>query len=157
MAHNIFSHALAAAAESQGSTQELADILRVPEGTLLRWLSGRAMMPVLAFSKVLEILADHENRVTEEPAEDATGSPLTFTLNQTAARCPNCHGSEFVQCRPAFRLRYDSLLACRSCATQILHRTLLMDLAMLHARQSGNHRARHAVIAHPGASVAVSE
>lgn len=147
MAHNIFSHALAAAAESQGSTQALAEMLRVPEGTLLLWLGGRAMMPVLAFSRVLEIIAHHESLWPDEPAEDAGGGPLTFTLNQVAARCANCQGSEFVPCKPALRLRYSSLLACRSCGEQIPHRTLLLDLATQHARQSGNYRARRAVVA----------
>jgi hypothetical protein len=148
MADNIFSHALAAAAESQGGTQALAQSLRVPERTLLRWMAGRAMMPVLAFSRLLDILADQEKPLLEAAAS-AAGPTLTFRLNDLDARCASCQGSEFVPCAPAPKLRYGAVLACLSCGTHIVHRTLLLDLAILHARQSGNHRARRAVIAHP--------
>lgn len=144
MARNIFSQALTAAAESEGGTQALANILRVPDGTLRRWFSGRAMMPVLAFSRLLDIVAEHENRTQDEPLADGADATLTFELNHLAARCASCQGTVFVQCAPGLKLRYSAVLACKSCGTKIVHRALLVDLAMLHARQNGDTRMRRA-------------
>jgi hypothetical protein len=151
MAHNIFSHALAAAAESQGRAQALAHILRVPEGTLLRWLSGRAMMPVLAFSKVLELLTEHESQVPDEPAQDGAAATLTFSLNHVAARCARCQGTQFVPSTPGVTLRYRAILACKSCGIEIVHKALLLDLARLQAHQIGDTRARRLRTARPAA------
>jgi hypothetical protein len=149
MANSIFACALKAAAEAQGSTQALAGLLRVPEGTLLRWMSGRAMMPVRAFARLMDILGDHEARHPERPGANAAADPVfTFTLNHLAARCAACAGTEFVQRTPAATLRYSDLLVCRSCHREVPHRSLLLDLATLNAQESGHTRARRRPAAH---------
>lgn len=156
MGHNIFSGPLAAAAQYLGSTQALARLLHVPEGTLLRWLAGRAMMPVRAFSKVLEIIQHHESRLPDEPARDQTAPPLTLTLNQSTACCANCGRSEFVHCTPALRLRYRALLACAACGTQAAYRDLLLELVTRHARH-GTARTHGPVAERPATRLALSE
>jgi hypothetical protein len=141
MAHHIFTAPLVLAAEYEGGAHRLADILRVPSGTLHRWLSGRALMPVLAFSRVLEIIAQHESSRSDEPARDATTSPLTFKLNRTMARCARCQGVEFLHCTPALKLRYSALLACQTCGTEVVHSDVLLELVRLHARHGATRRA----------------
>ena len=60
MADTIHTRALARAAETEGSTQALAGVLHVPENTLLRWMSGRAQMPLRAFLRLVEVLSQHD-------------------------------------------------------------------------------------------------
>lgn len=143
MADTIFTRALTAASEIQGGTQALAGLLRVPEGTLLRWLSGSAMMPLRAFIKVIDLLAEHERCLPDERSAHAAEPPtLTFGLNNSSARCASCSGTEFVERTPGARLRYSGTLACRSCGKEVVHRSLLVDLAMFYARQHGQYRQR---------------
>jgi hypothetical protein len=87
MADTLYTQALARAAEIQGSTQALASLLRVPENTLLRWMSGRAQMPLQAFLKLLEVLAQYERSGGQATLEDTNGEPLSFSLGELAARC----------------------------------------------------------------------
>jgi len=71
VADTIHTRALARAAEAQGSTQSLAGLLHVPENTLLRWMSGRAQMPVQAFLKLVEMLVQHEKNGGRDSATAA--------------------------------------------------------------------------------------
>jgi hypothetical protein len=122
LARSIFTRALNAAAAAEGGCQALAGQLRVPQGTLLRWMSGRSLMPLRAFSKVMAILAEHERRHPDEGGRDAAQPPiLTFGLNNSTACCASCGSTEFVQPAPASRLRYGSTLACRSCGKEVVH------------------------------------
>lgn len=59
VANNAQTELLRKAVACLGSTQALASELRVPEGTLQRWVHGRAMMPERAFKKVIDIVAQH--------------------------------------------------------------------------------------------------
>ncbi|HUQ75761.1 MAG TPA: hypothetical protein VM183_13635 [Burkholderiales bacterium] len=143
MADTIFTRALNAAVEIEGSTQGLASLLRVPEGTLLRWIAGRAMMPVRAFVRLMDIVATHEARLPDEPSEPAPAEAvLTFHVHQLRARCASCDAVEFVRRSPGAALRYRSVLACNSCGQEIVHCALLIELVMLSARENGDTRAR---------------
>src|SRR2546428_13721342 len=62
VADTIHTRALARAAEAEGSTQALAGVLHVPENTLMRWMSGRAQMPLRAFLRLVELLSQHEKK-----------------------------------------------------------------------------------------------
>src|SRR6188508_1794291 len=108
MAQTIYTKALVDAAEAQGSTQALASFLRVPENTLLRWMAGRAQMPLQAFLKVIEFLAQHEKT---EPAAAASAAPadrLQFSMGELQARCVRCDATEFVPATAGAPLRYTS-------------------------------------------------
>jgi len=68
VAENVYTKVLRQAAAIEASTQALATVLRVPENTLLRWMSGRAQMPLRAFLKALDLVAAHEVAGTAAPA-----------------------------------------------------------------------------------------
>lgn len=125
---NIYTSALRRAAKAEGSTQALAGTLRVPEGTLLRWMSGRAMMPLEAFRKIVELLTGLEQ--TEPPAAaPAARHVLGFSLGELSARCKHCGSADFLAHRSADALPYSAQLLCASCGTQALHKDLLSQLA----------------------------
>lgn len=131
MAQTIYTQALGKAAEMHGSTQALASFLRVPENTLLRWMSGRAQMPLQAFLKLIEALAQHErsgaiNTVLQETAK---GEPLTFKMAELVAHCARCDGTEFLAVSPDTGVRFTSTLACRACGERIVHGNLIAQLA----------------------------
>lgn len=131
MAATVYTTALIRAAEIQGSTQALASLLRVPENTLLRWMAGRAQMPLQAFLKVIEIVSADERR-NPPPAGEARGrggDKLRFRLGQIEARCARCDAVEFVLADASQPLRYISELACASCGERVVHANLIAQLA----------------------------
>lgn len=71
LANNVQTELLRKAVACLGSTQALATELRVPEGTLLRWASGRAMMPERAFKKLVDIVAQHVKQDGRMSAADS--------------------------------------------------------------------------------------
>src|SRR5438874_7497914 len=73
VADTVFTRILATALEVEGSSQALANALHVPEGTLQRWMSGRASMPVQAFLKLLKYVELHEARFPEQPRPPDSG------------------------------------------------------------------------------------
>lgn len=131
MAQTIYTQALARAAEAQGSTQALASLLRVPENTLLRWMSGRAQMPLQAFLRLIELIAQHEKKQAPEPSAAGAidGERLRFSVGEFEARCPRCDSSDFRRADPAFALRYTSPLLCCACGGSAVHGDLLVQLA----------------------------
>ena len=144
MADNMYTRALARAAEVQGSTQALASLLRVPENTLLRWMSGRAQMPLQAFLKLLEVLAQYEKTGGQATLEETNGEPLKFNMGEMVARCARCDCTEFVLAEPAPQVKYTSIVACRTCGerttrgdliAQVAKDTIQQSRAMLAARK----------------------
>ena len=131
MADTIYTRALSRASEIQGSTQALASLLRVPENTLLRWMSGRAQMPLQAFLNLIALVVQHEKNGGSESSlqTPADGEKLGFRIGPLAARCARCDGEEFVAVAPAEALRFTSLLACGSCGARIVHAELIAQLA----------------------------
>ena len=130
MADTIHTRVLVQAAEVQGSTQALATLLRVPESTLLRWMSGRAQMPVQAFLKLVELVSQHELKGGAEtgaaPANDAEG--LSFTMGRHLAHCARCDGTGFAMEAPG-PLKMTSRLVCRACGEPVIHGNLVAQLA----------------------------
>jgi hypothetical protein len=131
VADTIYTRSLARGVELQGSAQALASLLRVPETTLLRWMSGRAQMPLQAFLKLVELLTEYEKAdqalSREAPASRTPpASPTTFQMGALLARCERCDGEEFLAPAP---LRYISKLACASCGEEVAHSELIVRLA----------------------------
>lgn len=129
LADTLYTRALVRAAEIEGSTQALASVLRVPENTLLRWMAGRAQMPLQAFLKAIELIAADERNQTPAPRREAPPEKLRFKVGELEARCERCDGNEFVQTDPSTPLRYISELVCCSCGARETHGTLITRLA----------------------------
>jgi len=146
VANTIYTRTLARAAEAQGSTQSLASLLRVPENTLLRWMSGRAQMPLQAFLKLMDVLAQHERNGADTTIEEGVnGEPLTARVGELLARCAKCDGTEFLPTSDNGRVRFTSELACRTCGERVTYGNLVAQLAkdaLLHSRTVTAHRAR---------------
>ena len=135
MADTIYTRTLARAAEIHGSTQALAGFLRVPENTLLRWMSGRAQMPLQAFLKLIEVLSESERKGSSAAALPAVqGEPVTFKMGENVAHCARCDGSEFTAVDG--RLDFISQLACRTCGERVVHGNLIAQLATDAIQQS---------------------
>jgi hypothetical protein len=137
---------LARAAEAQGSTQALASLLRVPENTLLRWMKGRAQMPLQAFLALIEVLSRGEQARNDTlPPAPPSGERLTFRMGELHARCARCDGIEFVAAQPERRLAYTAKVACCSCGEGVVHGNLIGQLAkdaVQHSRAMSAARAR---------------
>jgi hypothetical protein len=134
MATTPFTEALARAAQLHESTQALANELRVPEKTLLRWMSGRAHIPVRALHHLISLLVAHEQR-TGPVAEDGLATRVTISLGEVLVRCPRCGAVDFNA--PGSQLRMTSVLVCASCQAPATHAELLAVLAssfMSHGR-----------------------
>lgn len=134
MADTIYTRTLVRAAESQGSTQALAHLLRVPENTLLRWMSGRAQMPLQAFLKLVELLTQQERADLAAAREAQHGTPpgarrLTFKMGPLLARCARCDHSEFEAVEPDAPLLFTSELACAACGGKVRHGDVICQLA----------------------------
>ena len=130
MADTLYTRGLIRAAEIQGSTQALASLLHVPENTLLRWMAGRAQMPLQAFLKVIQIISDDERK--NAPAANAPaagGEKLRFRLAAMEAHCARCDGADFIQVDPSQPLRYINELVCCGCGEQVVHGNLIARLA----------------------------
>lgn len=130
MSANVYNKVLAQAVEIQGM-QAVAAMLRVPEGTLERWLAGRAQMPLRAFLKVLEFVTDQEAHaaVASAPPADASGERLVFNSGRVSALCRRCDGTEFRRADASAPLKYTSTLVCLSCGEQVVHGNLISELA----------------------------
>ena len=131
MANNVYTKVLQQAVHVEGSTQSLASLLHVPEGTLLRWMSGRSQMPLRAFLKAIDLVAKHELKTgaTVAPPGGRVRESLRFNVAHTFAECANCRGSTFRRENPAEELRYVSMLVCGTCGTTVKHADLVMQLA----------------------------
>lgn len=131
MADTLFTRALVRAAEIQGSTQALASLLRVPENTLLRWMAGRAQMPVQAFLHVVALITEDERKqtVSTVPNAAASAEKLRFRIGELDAHCARCEGTDFVQAEPGQPLRYINVLHCAACGERIIHGDLIAHLA----------------------------
>jgi len=131
MADTLYTRALARAAEiHQGSTQSLASLLRVPENTLLRWMSGRAQMPLQAFLKIIAAIAESEkNQVPQPLPGGASQEKLRFRIGNLEAHCSKCDGNDFLPVDPALPMRYTSSLVCCGCGERIVHGNLIAQLA----------------------------
>jgi len=130
LADTLYTRALVRAAEIQGSTQALASLLRVPENTLLRWMVGRAQMPLQAFLRTIQLIADDERKQAPVPrAGDAPSDKLRFKIGELEARCERCDGHEFVQTDPSMPLRYINELVCCGCGNRVVHGNLIAQLA----------------------------
>jgi hypothetical protein len=140
MSDTIFTRALADAVAAEGSDAALAQLLRVPQNTFSRWISGRAQTPVKAFCKVIDLLAEHE-RARGAPL-DAAGAPpaaqetLHFAIGQIPARCQACDGTQFALSDPGTRLMYTSELRCLSCDARVIRGDLIAQLAKDSVEQS---------------------
>ncbi|HZE60224.1 MAG TPA: hypothetical protein VE085_06675 [Burkholderiales bacterium] len=136
MADNVYTKVLQQAAELEGSTQALAARLRVPENTLLRWMSGRAQMPLQAFFNAMEFVGARESQ-TAVQASGASDEKLSFNVGPVLAHCSRCEGTEFRRADPNQPLHYARNLACRSCGTEVNYGRLVVELARetsVHAR-----------------------
>ena len=136
MADNVYTRVLQQAAELEGSTQSLAARLRVPENTLLRWMSGRAQMPLQAFLNAMEFVAAREQKDAAQ-ASLASDEKLSFNVGPTLARCARCEGTEFRRADESQPLHYTRNLACRSCGAEVNYGQLVVELAKetsVHAR-----------------------
>jgi len=131
---NVFARTLARAIELEGSAQSLASLLRVPEGTLLRWCDGRADMPVRAFTTLVGYVSAKETR---DPAVDvhsvvdvppASDESLEFHIGSVVARCEHCGVTQFRRSRADLPLKMTSRLLCRACGTAVVHGDLLVAL-----------------------------
>jgi hypothetical protein len=131
VADTIFTRALAQAAAVQGSNQALAYQLHVPENTLLRWMSGRAQMPLRAFHRVIELLVEHESSPSAPPPAPAAapGEKLGFSIGELLARCARCGGTQFAPAIPGTALKMTSTLLCCACTFRVTHGALLAELA----------------------------
>src|SRR5438045_9073288 len=110
MADNVYTKVLKQAAELEGSSQALAARLRVPENTLVRWMSGRAQMPLQAFLNAMEFVAARN----AEQAAPASDEKLSFKIGTVLARCASCEGTELRRADPTQALHYARNLACHS-------------------------------------------
>ena len=128
MRDTIYTQALRRASEAEGGSAALASVLNVPQGTLERWMSGRAQTPLRAFLRVLERLTAHEASGAA-PAPLANGEPLSFHMGQLLARCSRCDGTEFAPADPGVPLKLTSALVCRACGDKAVHGDLLSQLA----------------------------
>lgn len=150
MADTIFTRALAHAAASQESTQALAGQLRVPEGTLLRWMSGRAQMPYAAFRRLIELLLEYERSIPVEAQPENMKwqqRTLTFNLGDVQASCARCGAAQFLPADPGAVLRMSSMLRCASCSSSMQQSELLLELA-----QRAIQRSREAAMLRKGAA-----
>jgi len=131
---NVFARTLARALELEGSAQSLASLLRVPEGTLLRWCDGRADMPVRAFTTLVGYVSAKEARdpagdsQSEGPAPTASHEALEFNIGSLVARCDHCGHTQFRRSRADLPLKMTSRLLCRACGTAVVHGDLLVAL-----------------------------
>lgn len=135
---NIYTQTLARAAEAQGSTQALASLLHVPESTLLRWMAGRAQMPLQAFLKLISVLIHYEKTGGgyASAGQPASGDKLVFWMGKLEARCGRCDGSEFIPAAPAQPVKLTSELVCCACGESVIHGNLITQLAKDAVNQS---------------------
>ena len=145
MQEKIITDILREAIRIEGSAQALASRLNAPEGTLARWVAGRAQTPLRAFLAVIDFVMKHEAGAPPSPgapaaADDAPPS-LVLALGPLEARCARCDGTRFKRLGAA-PLQLTSVLACCECGTQVVHGNLLAQLARDAVQQSRASMAR---------------
>ena len=138
MADTIYPPVLKQAVEILGSVQALAFELRVPEKTLLRWMSGRAQTPLLAFQRAIDVLTHYERSAAfplapAQPVAEKVG----FTFGEVAASCPHCESKEFLSPVARGKLKMSTILACASCNVPLRYGEILAAVA---ARRHGTRR-----------------
>ena len=121
MAENVYTRLLKQLVAIEGSSQAVASVLRVPEGTLIGWMNGRAQMPLRALLKAMDLVAKHE---LEDPSER-----LTFDVGPARARCAGCGASEFRRRDATAPFTYRSVLACAICGHEVTHADLVVQVA----------------------------
>jgi hypothetical protein len=93
-------------------------------------MGGRAQMPLQAFLKTIELIAEDERKQAPSPR---TGEPSAdkqrFKIGDLEAHCERCDSHEFMQTDPAMPLRYISELACCGCGHRVTHGNLISQLA----------------------------
>jgi hypothetical protein len=114
----FYTRALAQAIEVEGGPQALAYLLRVPESTLLRWVAGRAQMPLQAFHRVIELLIAHERKSGE-----------ARNIGHFPAECRRCGGTQFEPAAGQGPLGMTSVLVCSACKAETTQGELLAELA----------------------------
>ena len=145
MAETIYTQALARAAQTHGGTHALASALRVPQTTLERWMAGTAQMPLRAFLRAIELVAQQETRGPPSEAHLPAPEKLTFAIGELLARCSRCDGTEFTPAVNGAPLRFTGTLLCRACRAEVVHGNLIAQLAMeavQHSRAMSVARAR---------------
>ena len=128
MDENIYARVLRQLALVENSTQAVASLLNVPEKTLMRWMDGRARMPLRAFTRALEMVADRERSTGPLPYEHSA-ERLVFKAGAETAQCAQCHGAEFRRADPSLPHTYRSVLACLKCGAEVVHGDLIRSLA----------------------------
>lgn len=142
VAENVYTRLLKQLVATEGSTQAVAGLLRVPEGTLLWWMKGRAQMPLRALLKAMDLVAKHELRDAPER--------FTFEIGPVRARCSGCGATEFRPKDPASPLTYGSTLACAICGHEVGHGELIVQVAreasLQASRYARSKKARTAIV-----------
>jgi hypothetical protein len=133
VAENVYTRLLKQLVAIEGSRQAVASLLRVPEGTLVWWMNGRAQMPLRALLKAMDLVAKHELR--DQPDR------FTFDVGSARARCAGCGATEFRRRDPAAPLTYRSLLACAICGHEVVHADLVVQVAKEAGQQARKVRA----------------
>ena len=128
MADNVYTKVLEQAAGLEGSTQALAARLRVPENTLLRWMTGRAQMPLQAFLNAMQFVAAREQQSAVQ-ASPAADEKLSFNVGPVFARCARCESIEFRRADASQPLQYARDLACCACGARVNYGRLVVQLA----------------------------
>lgn len=143
MRDTIYTRALLQAADAHGGAYALASMLRVPENTLQRWMSGRAQTPLRVFYKVIQLLVEHERSASSATGGSEPAAPdeaLQFASGSLVARCAGCGAADFALVPPAAALMYTAELRCRACDAKVTHGALLAALAraaVAHGRHKG--------------------
>jgi len=138
---NIYARVLRQLALMEKSTQAVASLFNVPEKTLMRWMDGRARMPLRAFMRALELVTSRERSAGPLPYEGAT-ERLVFKAGPEIAQCRECHGEEFRRADPSVPHTYTSRLACRQCGTEVIHGDLITGLARQVSLRAGSYVER---------------
>jgi|SRR5690242_12948486 hypothetical protein len=131
MVDTIYTRVLAQGVEMLGSTQALANVLHVPQGTLSKWLTGAAQTPLRAFLRIIELLCEHDKNAAhavDAPSEQVT-EKLAFSVSNVTARCKGCGGMEFLSSVPRNALRVSSRVECVACKLDTTYAEVIAALA----------------------------
>lgn len=129
MRETLYTHVLRRAAEVEGSTQALATLLKVPESTLLRWMSGHAQMPLRAFLRLVDLQIRQEKAEAAPPqVQSSSARRVSVSTGQIAARCTRCDGTDFIA-PDADAGRMTTTLACANCGDSTTRGDLVVQAA----------------------------
>jgi len=92
---------------TENSTQAVASLFNVPEKTLMRWMDGRARVPLRAFLRALELALERERAAGPLPFEGRS-ERLVFKAGPELAHCARCGGEAFRRADPAAPHTYAS-------------------------------------------------